>query len=71
MEIPTREAVKDMLSITSSVIKRTMNSVLANLLRRNLKPQAHHQWTDRQVYVTYLLETLEHIYNPVFLYVKS
>lgn len=70
--------LEDTLSITSSIIKRAVHWVLANLLRRDVKffskeltqalLWALHRWTDRCV--TYFLELLEPIYNPIFLCVK-
>lgn len=82
MEIPLRQVLEDTLSITSSIIKRAVHSVPANLSRRDVKffskelTQALlwglHRWTDRQTdrRVTYFLEPLEPIYNPIFQCVK-
>lgn len=86
MEIPTREVLEDMLSITFSVIKRAVQSVLENLWRRDVKlfpkelTQALLWWAhpgssamDRQTdkHISYFLEPLEPIYNPIFLCVKA
>lgn len=85
MEIPTREVLEDMLSIISSVIKRAVHSVLANLLRRDIKlfskeftqalpwrPHLGSPLMDRQTdrHVTHFLDLLEPIYNLTLVCVK-
>lgn len=66
--IPTGQELKNVLSVTPSVTKSEVHSVLVNLLWRNVEQQAHHRWTDRQTITCHLL-TWAYVY-PTFLHIK-